>query len=250
MGLLPCFLRRVSRCPPRPLPSAPFAPLHETSPKKGPSLSYHSVVELEHPRATEQELLAEQVTDAEVRLIMERLSFEQFECPNATVGAVVEATGATPITIARILGQIRKTAFEERFNETFLVHEERLDHLEDKTELLDTRIRRAESRTVPRQVAVAQTERRTLDVIGVLFVLCLLVVGGCWVAGNLLPPRPYPNEFSTFPTLPSSGYTNPAGDTVTIDGRGDVTVRGSDGSHRQPTERERSEARGIRYILE
>ena len=105
-------------------------------------------VEFESEPATEEQLLAEHLDDVEVRQVLERLSFEQFVFETgATVGAVVEATGATPLTIARIVGEIRKTSFEARFQQTFGQHDRRIEALEGTTKSLKHQLVRALRRT-------------------------------------------------------------------------------------------------------
>lgn len=57
--------------------------------------------------------LAERVSDVELRQVLERLGEAQFGGDErATVGAVVEATGADAATVLRILGEIRAEAIE------------------------------------------------------------------------------------------------------------------------------------------
>ncbi len=105
-------------------------------------------VEFESEPATEEQLLAEHLDDVEVRQVLERLSFEQFVFETgATVGAVVEATGATPLTIARIVGEIRKTSFEARFQQTFGRHDRRIEALEGTTKSLKQQLVQALRRT-------------------------------------------------------------------------------------------------------
>jgi hypothetical protein len=94
-------------------------------------LLYYFIVEFAHdPRFAE--LLAEPLTDEEVRDLLERLGSKEFGGPeHATVGAVVEATGANPATIGNLLALIRKEDFEEKFGLKLEEHEERIDNLED-----------------------------------------------------------------------------------------------------------------------
>lgn len=102
-------------------------------------MEYDRSVDHEPTRATEKELLAEQLSDAEVRHLLERLSVEEFELPGgATVGAVVEATGASPVIIARIVGEVRRGSFEARFEDTFGRHEDHLEELHSRVSSLES----------------------------------------------------------------------------------------------------------------
>jgi hypothetical protein len=79
------------------------------------------------------DLLAEPLTDDEVRDLLERLGSKEFGgSDQATVGAVVEATGADVQTVGSLLAQIRKEDFQERFGLRLEEHEVRIDSLETK----------------------------------------------------------------------------------------------------------------------
>lgn len=83
-------------------------------------------------------LLAEPLGEAEVRELLERLGQAEFGGDErATVGAVIEATGADPVQIARFLAEIRGKALEERFKSAFDDHETRIDRLEERTTTLE-----------------------------------------------------------------------------------------------------------------
>jgi hypothetical protein len=126
-------------------------------------LLYYLIVEFAHdPRFAE--LLAEPLTEEEVRDLLERLGSKEFGGPeNATVNSVVEATGASVDTVGNLLAQIRKEDFEERFGL-------RLDHHENRIETLEERALRLEvlSRPPPVQVptsghALDPYQQRALD---------------------------------------------------------------------------------------
>jgi len=77
------------------------------------------------------DLLREQVSDDELRIILERIGQQEFGGePATTVQDIVEGTGTDPIVIGRILGQIRKEAFEERFGLQLDDHEKRINKIE------------------------------------------------------------------------------------------------------------------------
>lgn len=85
-----------------------------------------------------EELLSEPVTAAEARELIERLTVGQFgDSPQATTLAdVVEVTGADAVTTARLLGELRHGAFEERIKAISGGHEARISELEETTERL------------------------------------------------------------------------------------------------------------------
>lgn len=81
----------------------------------------------------QQELLQERVSNDELHELLERLGQAELGGPEApTVGAIVEATGASPVEIGRLLGQIRQEQFEKRFSDTFQDHEHRIEKLESR----------------------------------------------------------------------------------------------------------------------
>ncbi len=84
--------------------------------------------ELEHQR---EELLAEEVTDAELREILDRLGQDEFGgSGQSRVGDIVELTGIPPEAIGRILADIRKDEWERRFGLRQDQIESRVDHHE------------------------------------------------------------------------------------------------------------------------
>lgn len=96
------------------------------------------------PRPKQIDLLAEPVTDAEVRTLLERLGSREFGGPeDATLGSVVEATGSDAATVGRLLAKIRKEDFEERFGIQLKDHGRRIETLEEKSSRLE-RERRVE----------------------------------------------------------------------------------------------------------
>ncbi len=59
-------------------------------------------------QASQQARLAEELTDEEVRDLLERLSESELGASKATVGAVIEATGTNLETVGRLLAEIRR----------------------------------------------------------------------------------------------------------------------------------------------
>ena len=80
-----------------------------------------------------QELLAEELTAEEVRELLVRLHTDDLGgSENATVGLVVEATGAELDTVSSLLAQIRKEAYQELFGDRLDEHEHRITKLESR----------------------------------------------------------------------------------------------------------------------
>ncbi len=83
------------------------------------------------PQLRTEDLLSEQMSDAEVRTLLERLGSKEFGgSESATVGAVVEATGTDVEIVGRLLAEIRKENFEKRFGLQLKDHGRRIDTLE------------------------------------------------------------------------------------------------------------------------
>lgn len=80
-----------------------------------------------------QELLAEELTDEEVRELLVRLHTDDLGgSENATVASVVEATGAELDTVSSLLAQIRREAYQELFGDRLDDHEHRITKLETR----------------------------------------------------------------------------------------------------------------------
>lgn len=95
--------------------------------------------------ANQQALLAEELTDEEVRGLLERLNAREFGgSENATVGAVVEATGADVTVVGRLLAEIRKEDFEEKFGLQLKDHGLRIETLEEKTKRVESAVKKPE----------------------------------------------------------------------------------------------------------
>lgn len=110
--------------------------------------------ELEHQR---EQLLAEEITDAELREILERLGQDEFGgSGQSRVADIVELTGIPPEAICRILADIRKDEWEKRFGLRQDRMEARVDHhekvLKDHAEEL-RKARQAEQRPEPKPKA-------------------------------------------------------------------------------------------------
>lgn len=89
------------------------------------------------------ELLRETVSDNELRIILDRIGQLEFAGePATTVQDIVEGTGADPVVVGRILAEIRKEAFEERFGLQLKRQEQRIDDHEDRIEGIEKRERK------------------------------------------------------------------------------------------------------------
>lgn len=110
-------------------------------------------------RTEKESLLREHLEENEVRLLLERLGEREFGGdPRPTVGAVIEATGADPIEVGRLLAQIRGEAVGRRFEAAFAQHageleehEGRIEHLEDRASRLESLTKRRSVPAVPSQ---------------------------------------------------------------------------------------------------
>lgn len=89
-------------------------------------------------RPKQADLLAEPLSDAEVRTLLERLGSREFGgSEEATLGAVVEATGAEPALVGRLLAEIRKGEIEQKFGSQLQDHTERIETLEERTRIAE-----------------------------------------------------------------------------------------------------------------
>lgn len=109
----------------------------EASASVQPSTTYNlSVHELDP--AQSRALLAEELTSEEVRDLLQRLNARDMGgSEHATVSAVVEATGFDVATVWRLLAEIRKEDFEERFGLRLDHHEKRIETLEERAHRLE-----------------------------------------------------------------------------------------------------------------
>lgn len=77
------------------------------------------------------ELLEEELTGSELSELLERLGAEEFGgSENSRLRDVVELTGQEPLSVARVLADIRKEDWEERFGSILEDHGERIERLE------------------------------------------------------------------------------------------------------------------------
>lgn len=115
------------------------------------------------PQSKLPDLLAEPLSDAEVRTLLERLGSQEFgSSENATIGAVIEATGSDPVTVGRLLAEIRKEDFEERFGLQLKDHGRRIDTLENKAQRIERNAAIKETRS-PTDIEWDRYRQRELD---------------------------------------------------------------------------------------
>ncbi|MCB0826194.1 MAG: hypothetical protein KDC26_08385 [Armatimonadetes bacterium] len=94
----------------------------------------------------ERELLNEELTDSEVREILDRLSVAELGgSEKATVGAVCEATGVGPRVVGRMLAEIRQTNLHELFGHRIDSHEQKISKLEQTVTTLKRESQRKET---------------------------------------------------------------------------------------------------------
>jgi hypothetical protein len=193
--------------------------------------------EVESQYSNEQnELLGERLSDAEVRELLERLGDESLGGPEEpTVGAVIEATGASPLEVGRLLAEIRQESLERRFSETFDDHEGRIE----KLELTGVRTSQArefdpEKRQILEELAAVEQRKRSGGPIGVVLILVALLAMGVFLTNTSQAVRRVsPSGF---------GMTDPqTGVEMSRTMNGAYRVQGPNGLNREATPEERSQ---------
>ena len=219
---------------------------HSATPLCNPTgwLLYYFIVDFAHdPRFAE--LLAEPLSDEEVRDLLERLGSKEFGGPeNATVGAVVEATGSSVETVGNLLALIRKEDFEEKFGLKLEEHEERIDTLENHARQAvrtvhgqETHVRRDphldpyQQRALER-LAEEERQREALGPIAAV-VACVMVLVFLVVMGGQCDSQRREVPYS------STSYEVTDG-TVHLNSRGESWVQLKSGGRRAATDEELS----------
>ncbi|MEZ5162656.1 MAG: hypothetical protein R2688_02685 [Fimbriimonadaceae bacterium] len=154
----------------------------------------------------ERELLKEELTDSEVREILDRLSADELGgSEKATVGAVCEATGVGPMVVGRMLAEIRQTNLQELFGHRIDSHEQKISKLEQTVTKLRRESQRKEapvyqpiSHTRPR-VTPRKKESSPMILIGLvgfsIYILLMMAIGS--------PPASAPaSEYDRFSRVP------------------------------------------------
>ncbi len=171
------------------------------------------------------DLLSQEITDEELRDLLEQLGEIEFAwSPKTTLKDVVEATSADPVVIGRLLAEIRKEDWEERFGLRLGSVENRVTQIENQQPkdpsqhshqiLLDS-----EEVEELRQLADERRREKAVGIVAVLIILPILLIIGL-IASSGKPARtsnvPYSPQFS----VGSDGketYYDQKGDIVTND---------------------------------
>ncbi len=164
-----------------------------------------------------EELLLEELTPDEVREVLQRLGSEELGgSENSRVLDVVELTGTEPVQVGRILADIRKEDWEERFGAILDSHSNRIDRLErSKTTEQKSYVprrpanpdlaRRYDWRTAVTGSTEPSDEERALKIVGVAIV-CFIVIVLILVAQSRQAPVPYSD-----PSTPRGTVVSPDG---------------------------------------
>jgi len=99
------------------------------------------------------ELLTQEITDDELKELLTRLGEIEFAWnPKTSIKDVVEATSADPLLIGRLLADIRKEDWEERFGLQVDDHEDRLERIEEEQRRTRRLLNQSSAaRSMPRQ---------------------------------------------------------------------------------------------------
>lgn len=187
-------------------------------------------------------MLAEELTSKEVQGLLERLNAKEMGgSEHATVGAVVEATGSDPLTVGRLLAEIRKEDFEERFGIRINQHEKRIETLEVKSQHSPPPVRSAPVIDPYQQAALdrlgkEERQRQALQPVG--YVVCgvvALILLLLMLAASQAPTGSELNDWRTSTTTHDG--------TVYLDSHGKSWVEIEGGGKREPTDQELSSVR-------
>ncbi len=191
-------------------------------------------------------LAREELTDAEVREVLERLGAEQMGgSERPTVGAVAEATGTGPEVIGRILGEIRKRDLEARFGTAIDRHEVEIKRLDQQT----ARLARERAKIYPQddevteeieriaRERIAQRKLAPLSAVAVAFIV-IVAIG---LAGRNGSGSGYsaPSEYS---------MTTKKGVELHLNSNGETWAIGPDGTRRPVREDEQQDMSTL-YIM-
>jgi hypothetical protein len=192
----------------------------------------------------QNELLSECLSEAEVRELLERLGDASLGGPEEpTVGAVVDATGASPLEVGRLLAAMRQESLERRFCETFENHEDRIEKLE-LTGPRTGQIREfdPEKRQILEDLAAVEQRNRSGGPLGVILMLLALLAMGAFLSNTTRSgPRTPPTGF---------GMIDPqTGVEMSRTMNGAYRVQGPNGLNREATPEERSQIDGAEMML-
>ena len=197
----------------------------------------------------QSDLLNEPLSDAEVRTLLERLGSREFGGPeSATVGAVVEATGSDAATVGRLLAEIRKEDFEERFGLQLMDHGRRIETLEERTKRLEPKPPMVAQQPLDpyQKIALdrlAEEERRKEQVwpSGMIILAALAVIAlVAMLAGGQKPSSQTIREQPFYPQSVSRISVGTSDGQVMLDDNENIWVSLKKGGTREATPEERS----------
>ena len=201
---------------------------------------------MDHSQPPDQSaLLAEELSSDEVRELLERLNARDFGgSENATVGAIVDATGSDAVIVGRLLAEIRKEDFEERFGLRLTHSEKRIETLEERAKRLESvsrqtiKYERAPAVDPYREAALnrlAEQERQREEArpVAIVFAVLILLIAFVAAAGKC--------DAGNATASPSISVGTVNGGWIEDGKDGHLIVREKDGSTRQPTEEEKSD---------
>lgn len=206
------------------------------------------------PHPKQVDLLAEPLSDAEVQMLLERLGSREFGGPeDATLGSVVEATGSDAATVGRLLAEIRKEDFEERFGIQLKDHGRRIETLEKKSSGLERErtVERPKSylrnepehdeyreRAINRLAEEERQREQAGPVIAVVSIVSAIIL--IWAFGGRSVQNTRPSERDwNLDRSPGLVIGSVNAGTMEWGNDGNIIVRvSSDGSTRLPTKKE------------
>ena len=126
-----------------------------------------------------EEIAAEELTPAEVREVLTRLAVSEFGgSDQATVAAVAEVVGTSPLVVGRLLAEIRHRSLDERFGSRLRENETRLG--ETQAEVSKLKAVKREDDVIQKELRVMARERiesRKYSVfIGVSTIMLILLI--------------------------------------------------------------------------
>ncbi|MBX3119823.1 MAG: hypothetical protein KF784_12210 [Fimbriimonadaceae bacterium] len=85
-------------------------------------------------------LLAEEMSQEELRILLKRLGEQEFGEPNPTIGAVVEATGADALTVSKMLRAIRNENLDEKIEKALGPRDQKIENLQARTHRVEQKV--------------------------------------------------------------------------------------------------------------
>ena len=187
------------------------------------------------PQTDLEALAHEELTNSEVRVLLERLGMKDVGPANPTVGAVAEVCGVSTMVVGRMLAEIRQANLHELYGRTLESHGEkikRLDHSVERILNLTGLHRHIRKNTDDDQAA------SDMATIGLLVLMFLTVFGllayGLTRPGNQLSDPAWIEHVREVPTTEVHN-----GDIRSVDDEESASVRTAQGE-RPPTKDEQA----------